>query len=133
MKKWEEVVKDDLQKLASGSIRNKKHETCLHEHFRIEFTQMNKCGDRAFVQIGDSDDDRGGWVDDLLKTNILYCIEEKTGKIAKYKSSYPKWWLVLVDFIVDGRPADDRALVPHPGWDRVIVIHPYDYSLAYDV
>ena len=30
--------------------------------------------------------------------------------------------------------ADDQTLqLPHPDWDRVIVIHPDDYSRAYDV
>lgn len=132
--KWEPTVKNELLKLQSGSIPDRKHEVVLHAHFRIEFTRMSKPGPKTFVQIGDSDDDRGGWVNEELEKNISLCIAEKTTKIARYKSKYPKWWLVLVDFIIDGRPADDQTLkLSHPEWDRVIVIHPADYSLAYDV
>jgi len=73
-------------------------------------------------------------VNEELEKNISLCIAEKSKKIAPYKSKYPKWWLVLVDFIIDGRPADGQTLqLPHPDWDRVIIIHPVDYSRAYEV
>jgi hypothetical protein len=131
---WEATAKNELQKLQSGSIRDSKYEVVLDDHFRIEFTRMSKPGLKTFIEIGDSDDDRGGWVNEVLQKNISLCIREKTKKIAQYKSKYPKWWLVLVDFIMDGRPADDQTLtLSHPEWDRVIVIHPADYGLAYDV
>jgi hypothetical protein len=132
--KWEPTVKNELQKLQSGSISDRKHELVLHDHFRVEFTRMSKPGPKTFWQIGDSDDDRGGWVNEELEKNISLRIAEKSKKIAPYKSKYPKWWLVLVDFIIDGRPADGQTLqLPHPDWDRVIIIHPVDYSRAYEV
>lgn len=132
--KWEPKVKNELMKLKSGSISDRKHEIVLHDHFRVEFTRMSKPGPKTFWQIGDSDDDRGGWVHEELEKNISLCIAEKSKKIASYKSKYPEWWLVLVDFIIDGRPPDEKTLrLSHPAWDRVIVIHPEDYSRAYDV
>jgi hypothetical protein len=130
---WEPIVKNELLKLQSGLFPDKKHKVVLHDHFRIEFTRMSKPGLKTFMQI-DYDDDKGGWVNEELEKNISLCIAKKTTKIARYKSKYPKWWLVLVDFMFDGRLADDQTLkLSHPEWDRVIVIHPADYSLAYDV
>jgi hypothetical protein len=42
------------------------------------------------------------------------------------------WWLVLVDFIayglddLDVQQFKSQVSIPHPGWDKVIVLNPSD-------
>jgi hypothetical protein len=60
--------------------------------------------------------------------NLRLCIAEKTAKVARYRSRYPEWWLLLVDvaFGLDRQvglriPCD--VWIGH-GWDRVIILDP---------
>lgn len=80
---------------------------------------------------GYSDLDSGGWLLAEMERNLRICIDEKTRSIASVKHRYPKWWLVLVDFIGFGFSERDRDLfhdkvrVEHD-WDRVVIVDPRD-------
>jgi hypothetical protein len=92
---------------------------------------------RYFV-AGDADEDSGGYLISLMKTNIAHCISEKSAKIAPYRSRYPKWWLVLVDGIgfsfasLDQELFSQQVSLEH-AWDRVVVISHHDPALSIDV
>lgn len=71
---------------------------------------------------------------DVLRSNISVCIGRKDKKVALRRSKYPTWWLVLVDFMMGGQGNSGQPIaIPHPQWNRVIVIHPQNYAWAYDV
>lgn len=55
-----------------------------------------------YVYSGCFDDDSGGFVLSELIRNAQICIDEKTEKIKPYRTSYERWWLVLIDSISFG-------------------------------
>jgi hypothetical protein len=85
-----------------------------------------------------SDSDSGGWVIESLERNLRLCIEEKTAKVASFRSQYPEWWLVLVDHVAYGLDSFDLAQfrksvrVPHT-WDRVVIVNPLDHTHYFEI
>jgi hypothetical protein len=79
------------------------------------------------------DRDGGGWVFELLEQNLRLCVAEKTCKIAPYRSRYPEWWLILVDYVACGlleRASEQfrRTTRLTHDWDKVIIVNPADYT-----
>ncbi len=75
-----------------------------------------------------ADEDAGKCGIEEVERNLRLCIAEKTAKVAKYRSRYPEWWLVLVDvaFGLDqwaGPPIGRHVCFGH-AWDRVILLNP---------
>jgi len=80
---------------------------------------------RAFALGWVTDEDAGEWGIAEVERNLRLCIGEKTAKVARYRSRYPEWWLLLVDvaFGLDQRVRTRIRGVPiGPGWDRVIIL-----------
>jgi hypothetical protein len=65
-------------------------------------------------------------------------IREKTLKVAPYRTRYPEWWLVLVDYIGYGLDAFDQQLfhdqikIAHT-WDRLLVIAPSGTPRGFEI
>ncbi len=105
----------------------------IDPNLHIRMIRRAEPGVDTFILAGSSDHDSGGWVDEELHNNISICIEQKTAKIAGYRAKYSEWWLVLVDHMMGGRPAEKGpARIVH-SWDKVVVIHPANYGWAYEV
>ena len=85
-----------------------------------------------------SDEDSGGMLLDLLQRTLDVVVAEKTRKIRPYRSRYPIWWLVLVDYIGLGLSDFERDLfhdnvrIAHD-WDRLLLLSPVDPTRALEV
>jgi len=70
--------------------------------------------------------------------NLRICIEEKTRKIARVRSKYQEWWLILIDFIGYGVDECDRKLyreqlgIDH-NWDKIILVNPLNSRLGFEL
>ena len=92
--------------------------------------RASKPGKLAFILAGNTDSNAGGWVIPELEKNLTLCIAEKTRKIAPYRSKYPEWWLIFVDFVMGGM--QEPVQIKH-NWDKVIMMHPSNYAGAYEI
>jgi len=85
-----------------------------------------------------SDDDWGGWLLEQLDNNLRLCVDEKTRKVAPYRSRYPEWWLVLIDQVAYGLPDHNRqqfrqnTRIEHD-WDKIIIVSPIDHSHYFEM
>jgi hypothetical protein len=88
---------------------------------------------------GHIDEQSGGWLIAEIAANLQHCIDEKSMKIARYRSKYPVWWLVLPDHIGYGLDEFDKELLLdqatiQPGvFDRIILLDPHDATRATSV
>jgi hypothetical protein len=84
------------------------------------------------------DEDSGGLILQLLKDNIEHCAAEKSQKVAKYRSKYPKWWLVLLDHIdyalddLDRQQFRADIKIVH-SWDRLFLVDPTNPSRSFEI
>jgi len=84
------------------------------------------------------DEDSGGMILQLLKDNIQHCAAEKSQKIAKYRSNYPEWWLVLLDHIdyalddLDRQQFRAYIRIVHT-WDKLFLVDPTNPSRSFEV
>ncbi len=84
--------------------------------------------------LGGARDPGGIFYGSALDENLRFCIEQKTGKVTPFRSTYPQWWLVLVDCVALAFDDDDYARfqaetqIEH-GWDRVLLISPKELKL----
>ena len=76
------------------------------------------------------DRDTGGWMASLLRENIQICVDEKSRKIAKFRSNYERWWLVLIDHV--GYGTQEQIQVKHD-WDKILVVNPMDPRCGYEL
>jgi hypothetical protein len=93
----------------------------------VEIVPRPSPAQRAFALgwVTDGDADECGSAE--AERNLRLCIGEKTSKVARYRSRYPEWWLLLVDvaFGLDQQVGTRiRDLPIGPGWDRIIILDP---------
>jgi hypothetical protein len=129
-KDWEIVLRGQLNAFLSAVVQEPDTVIQVDKHFSLRLTRRREPGRHTFIMAGHSDYNSGAWVVPELEKNINLCIQEKTHKIAPYRTKCPEWWLVLVDFIVGG--TREPVHVTH-NWDKVIVVHPSNYAGAYEV
>jgi len=92
-----------------------------------------------FFRLGAfADRDTGGFILQELEKNIRLCAEEKAKKVAKFRSKYPEWWLLLVDYIAHGIEPEDhdqlrKMLGRAPTWDKILVVNPLVPADAFDI
>lgn len=96
---------------------------------QIQLRRSSKLFPTRFVFGAFSDHDSGGWVLSEMQRNLQICMEEKERKIARVRSKYPVWWLVLTDHIGHGlsvRERDQLRALINVGepWDEVILVDP---------
>ena len=64
-------------------------------NFKLEFHRSSIVYPTFFVFGGCGDNNAGGFVMGETVRNLRMVIAEKTRKVAKARSRYPEWWLVL--------------------------------------
>lgn len=106
--------------------------------FKADLVAASTLDEKLFMLGGYCDQDAGGWVIPELYKGIRACITEKTTKIARHKAKYATWWLVLVDHIGYGIRRDHVELLRGPfeiehDWERVVLLHPRNPSLYFDI
>jgi hypothetical protein len=105
-----------------------KWEIC--KSFRMSVMKASRVHENTFVVGGSVDEDSGGWMADLMTTNLRICIQEKTRKVAVRRTRYLEWWLLLVDNVGIGLmdESDWRAIheasISKGGFGRVVVVDP---------
>ena len=73
-----------------------------------------------------------------METNIRHCASEKSRKIEKVRSNYPKWWLALVDHIGYALDDFDREMfreqvsIEHD-WEKIILIDPRNHARWFEI
>ncbi len=101
----------------------------IGDNLTLELERLPETSGDAFVLGSISDDDEGGYVE-VLEKSPLICVREKEQKVAKVRTKYPEWWLILVDHIWGGKP--EAVALAHT-FDKVIVIHPDVLDQAYEI
>ena len=135
------TIARDLESLLS-TFRSKsprgRTEATLQSGIEVVIFKAGSEYPQMFLLGGYSDYDSGGWVLAEMDRNIRICLEEKSKKIAPYRSRYDEWWLVLVDHIGFGLDDFDRELfrekvrIEHD-WDRVLIVDPRDHTRWFDL
>ena len=82
---------------ASPSIGNR--DVRVAGRIRLRFTRATKVHPTLFVLGGSADHDSGGFVVSEMARNLRLCIAEKQAKIARVRTKYSEWWLILDDRI----------------------------------
>ncbi|MET0555249.1 MAG: hypothetical protein ABW221_19560 [Vicinamibacteria bacterium] len=73
-----------------------------------------------------------------LDRNIRLCVDEKARKVAKVRSRYPEWWLLLVDHVAHGLELEDheelrRLLSMSHSWDKILVVNPLHPAQVFEL
>ena len=117
----------------AGAVTDRK--IAIIRRFSITVLPCSSAQGERFLLSGYSDNDAGGWFVHEIQRNIQICVDEKTRKIARFRSQYPRWWLILVDHIgyggsdFEAELLRERARVRHD-WDRVVLLSPLDHTRA---
>lgn len=82
----------------------------------------------GFYVLAGSDGDSGGAIVAEVVRNAEICSAEKLGKIARHRSKYPEWWLLLVNqFSLKLDDLDKQQLKAHfkcpEGWDKLVIVN----------
>lgn len=134
------MIEEELKSVLESFLRSERvrTENSLPCGIDVTLYRAKSDYDDQFRLGGYSDLDSGGWLLAEMERNLRICIDEKTRKIERVKHRYPKWWLVLVDFIGFGLSGKDRELfndkvrVEHD-WDRVVIVDPQDPTLSIEL
>jgi len=138
--RWKQLrplVRDALMAVARSN-ESSPEPVRVHSCLTLRFILPAEPHEQTFVLGGFIDRQAGGWLLVELQRNIQICSDEKAAKVARYRTRYPRWWLVLVDHIGRGRGALERELfdehvrVEH-SWDRLVLLDPADHTRAHDV
>ncbi|WP_149088393.1 hypothetical protein [Pseudomonas prosekii] len=119
--------------------RDGEQKIAVVEGFSVRIIPAEMIHDLEFVFASASDRDSTGWLLDMMQTNLQLCIDEKSKKIDKIRTSYQTWWLVLVDMIgwglsdFDQELFKDSVLINKGGWHKVILIDPRDPGRYFEI
>ena len=99
--KFNEYLKREISKALKCYSNNKsiKKEYIISDNLSLEFYVHNQKWETEFEVGGIVDLNRGGFVVKDICNSLKIVLNEKEGKIEKFKELYENWWLVLVDFI----------------------------------
>jgi len=137
---------NSLQKALTGTLVSFRDQS-IHQPTRLRVTdnlelrliQASKAHSSFYVLGGSSDYDAGGFVVAEIERNLRICISEKTNKVARVRSKYPEWWLVLVDHIgygmldeSDREQLRELARIEH-NWDKIILVNPLNSADAFEL
>jgi hypothetical protein len=129
-KNWEAVVCKKLQPFQSATVESEGEDIEIDRNFCLKLKRAGGPKSLSFFLATRADLDANGWPTPKLEENITLCINEKTKKIAPYRTEYPEWWLILIDFVLPGM--QEEIQVKHD-WDKVLVVPPSNYPGAYEV
>jgi hypothetical protein len=126
----EKEARNFLDKVAIGAL---PEGTICTVGLNVELTYLCSIVDsgQTFELNDVNDPDWGGWILEVFDKNLRLCIDEKTRKIASYRSKYPEWWLILIDRVTYGLSDHNwsqfrqSARIDHD-WDKVIIVNHID-------
>jgi hypothetical protein len=122
---------DFLQEVIDGALSSVSR--TFGDRIEIKVARRASDADVTFSLPVQVDEDSGGMLSDLLEYNVALCITQKTAKIAPYRNSYKKWWLILVDDMARAM-LDEEWLSFQENtniaytWDRVILLDAFDHK-----
>ena len=122
IEKWssiEPVLENILNRFASGDRDERDFK--VSKIFSISLAQDNKRHTSFFREGGCVDQNVGGCVLPLLKSNVRICLERKY-RLLPVLSSYSERWLILVDHVSFGDWVPFE--IDRTGWSRVILLSP---------
>ena len=128
--KWsvlEPAIGDFLERFARGDRKTKSYRAS--GRFSISMTQGAKRHASFFRVGGFIDQDSGGFVISLLRSNVQLCLERKS-YLLPLLSTYSERWLILVDHVSHG--SWEPFEMKKSGWDRVILLSPDGLGRTYD-
>ena len=131
------LLRRALAQFAASSTRS-KGVVAKHGRFELEVFKASKPHATMFVLGGCIDEQSGGWLLSEMETNIRHCASEKSRKIEKVRSNYPKWWLALVDHIGYALDDFDREMfreqvsIEHD-WEKIILIDPRNHARWFEI
>jgi len=137
MPKWKELEPDVRTVLSeiNSSGGAPDDPVWVHRSLTLQIVPCDEPENRLFVFAGYTDHNAGGWVLHELQQNIQLCVDEKMRKVAPFRASYARWWLILVDHTGLGTHGQQRAALQQHvrvrhDWDRVAILNPKDYRDA---
>ncbi len=106
----------------------------INDRFELTIVRGSKVTGLRFLIGGYDDMDAGGWVVSEIVRNLSTYVVEKTQKVAPYRSKYPIWWLIFVDYIgwADDEAEVRRYIERSKEWDRVLLLNPGN-ERAYEI
>lgn len=139
VKPWKELapkVKSALVAFKNQSVQTSER-IFSDGTFQLEVAKASRPLQTFFRMGGRDDNQSGGFVVAEMLSNIEHCVNEKSQKIAKVKSKYNEWWLVLTDYVGLGLDDfDKQQLLAHAkrsaDWDKVVVVSPSDPTLWFE-
>lgn len=129
-KKWEPILRRELQPFQDGHFHAKERTIQIDTNFKLQLVQRQSPATQAFSWREDDDLNTGGWPRFELEKSLAFCIREKSVKVAKYRTKYPEWWLILIDHMLGGAAIDVH--IEHK-WDRVLIIDPNNLARACEI
>ncbi len=136
-KKLEPKLRAKLKGFINGAT-HVNTSLALGNGFKLQISRASNPHLTFYVMAGRSDRESGGWLIAEIEKNLRICISEKTAKIAKVRSKYPEWWLVLVDHIgyglddFDRTQFQDQVSILHD-WKKIILLDPHDHARAFEI
>ncbi len=129
------LIRVELEQFLQRPFIDTEH-VSIEAGFEISIIPSSTVDERVFLLGGNTDLDSGGWVVSEIVRNLSVYVPEKTQKTVSYKSKYPAWWLVFVDYIgyaSDKDAAEVRKYFKHSAdWDRVVLLSPIS-GHAYEI
>jgi hypothetical protein len=133
----ERKLRDVLQKFRTSETREPTNLE-IESGFTIGLYPASGSHSTFYVMGLYTDRDANAWIVPEMVENLQICIGEKANKIARVRSKYPEWWLILVDRVsrytlgnsdwdeIRAQLDESRAqlTVQLDAWDRIIVIGP---------
>jgi hypothetical protein len=123
-------VRDALTAFLEGQIDLEDGKISVADRFELILIRPSVPRPTCFTLATAFDRDAGGWMASLLQDNIQICIEEKTRKIARFRSKYQQWLLLLIDHI--GYGICEQIQIKHE-WDKVLIVNPLDPKCGYEL
>jgi hypothetical protein len=130
LRKLRRRVHEALTAFLEGQRGLESNEISVTDRFELILNPVSNPRTTCFTLAISSDHDTTGWTASLLQENIRICLEEKTRKIARFRSNYTKWWLVLIDHV--GYGTREPIQIKHD-WDKVLIVNPLDPKCGYEL
>lgn len=102
-------------------------------NFELELYPASNKLDKFYEYAGGSDGNSGGIRISLIYENLKLILKEKEGKVLKFKSRYPEWWIGLVDnvgYVMDELDLSQFYQLPKltSSFDKILMVSPLDSS-----
>ena len=125
-------VKEQLDRHSKIMDESAKYDVC--ENLTLTIFPSTHRLERKFNFGSSMDIDSGGFVLSNIVNSLKIIIEEKSKKIASFRTDYKTWWLILVDFIGYGVSENELKesipLVDKNVFERIYFISPIDKTIG---